>query len=102
MSEQKITDSLTYYQYQGERIGVALETTEYRILGEVFIHKNQRFSDSLNRNRKNFLVVTDAKVFPLKGERPLFKREHLMINKSFIVSAWENPVYNAQSEVKSA
>lgn len=73
---------------KGKKVKVGLETPKHRILGRVFLIKNERFSDLLN-NGKSFVALTDVKVFSLNSNKILSEKDHFIINKDFIVIAWE-------------
>lgn len=67
-----------------ERVKVTIATTMYRIEGEIHVLSGSRLTDALNSKVKDFLVVTDAKVYDITGNQLLFEPSYLAIGRKSI------------------
>ena len=66
-------------------ISVVIFTQFHRIEGRIHAIPGARLTDLMNANpQQTFLPVTEAKVFPLSGESPLYTQEFLSVNRNFI------------------
>ncbi len=72
---------------QQRRERIHLETTRYRIVGEVTLSQNgfrSRVSDLLNASERDFIALTDVTVTPLDGGEGL-QREFIAVSRQHIV-----------------
>jgi hypothetical protein len=66
-------------------IGVVIFTQCHRIEGKVHTFPGSRITDFMNaRTEQTFLAVTEARVYALSGERPLYTAGFLNVNRSHI------------------
>lgn len=73
---------------QKETLGVVIVTQVWKIVGDVHLYENSRLSDMLNvdTNKKDFLPVTNARVYSLANEKQLlFQKSFLSVNRNFVV-----------------
>ena len=57
---------------------------QWRIEGYMHVLSQSRLTDALNSKAKDFLVVTDAKVFDAVSNKLLFEAEWLDVNRMSI------------------
>lgn len=67
-----------------DRVRVVVVTNLYRIEGELHVLAGSRLSDSLNSKSKDFLAMTDAKVYRVDGEDALYSPSYLVVNRASI------------------
>ncbi len=67
-----------------ERREVVIFTRNHKIEGEMYLLMDSRMSDELNVRVREFLPVTNAKVFTLSGDSLLYTTDFITINKHSI------------------
>ena len=67
-----------------DRIRVTIATTMYRIEGDMHVLSGSRLTDALNSKAKDFLAITDAKVYDLTGNQLLFEPSYLAVGRESI------------------
>lgn len=67
-----------------ERRDVIIFTRNHRIEGEIYLLMDSRISDELNIRVRDFIPVTNAKVYSLTGETLLYSADFLSVNKNSI------------------
>ena len=67
-----------------ERREVVIFTRNHKIEGEMYLLMDSRMSDELNVRVREFLPVTNAKVFTLSGDSLLYSTDFITINKHSI------------------
>lgn len=67
-----------------ERIKVTIATTMYRIEGQMHVLSGSRLTDALNSKSKDFVAITDAKVYDITGNQLLFEPSYLAIGRESI------------------
>ena len=67
-----------------DRVKVTIATTIYRIEGEMHVLAGSRLTDALNSKAKDFLAITDAKVYDLTGNQLLFEPSYLAVGRDSI------------------
>lgn len=66
---------------------VVIFTGCHRIEGKIHIFPGSRLTDFMNTNTgQTFLPVTEARVYPLSGETPLYTSEFLNVNRNHVTS----------------
>jgi hypothetical protein len=64
---------------------VVIFTECHRIEGKIHAPPGSRLTDSINANTGHtFLAVTEARVYPLSGETPLYTPDFLNVNRNHI------------------
>jgi hypothetical protein len=64
---------------------VVIFTQCHRIEGKIHALPGSRLTDFMNANAgQAFLPVTEARVYPLSGERPLYTPDFLNVNRNHI------------------
>jgi hypothetical protein len=67
-----------------ERREVIIFTRNHKIEGEIYLLMDSRVSDELNVRIREFIPVTNAKVFTLNGDSLLYTADFLSVNKHSI------------------
>jgi len=67
-----------------ERQKVILYTHNHKIEGEMYLLMDSRLSDELNIRVREFIPVTNARVFTLSGDSLLYSADFLSVNKHSI------------------
>lgn len=67
-----------------ERRTVVIFTRNHKIEGEIYLLMDSRVSDELNVRIREFIPVTNAKVFTLSGDCLLHTADFLSVNKHSI------------------
>lgn len=67
-----------------ERREVVIFTRNHKIEGEIYLLMDSRLSDELNMRVREFIPVTNAKVFTLSGDSLLHSADFLSVNKHSI------------------
>jgi hypothetical protein len=67
-----------------ESVRVVVVTAYHRIEGNMFVLPGSRLTDALNSKAKDFLAVTDAKVWSLADAKLLYEPSYLALNRSSI------------------
>jgi len=68
----------------GTKVDVEIWTSGQRIMGRVFVPKDQRLSDCLNDDGRRFLSVTDVEIKPLEANVTLWQGTYLAVNKGSV------------------
>lgn len=73
-----------------EQIEATLVTDRHRIDGMVHLYQNSRLSDLLNMdmNKREFLPVTDAKIYDLATNELIQELPFLALNRNYIVMVY--------------
>jgi hypothetical protein len=67
--------------------GVVIFTECHRIEGKIHVFPGCRLTDFMNANTgQPFLPVTEATVYPISGETPIYKPDFLNVNRNHIIS----------------
>ncbi|MBI2266814.1 MAG: hypothetical protein HYU64_16905 [Armatimonadetes bacterium] len=67
-----------------ERKNVIVYTRNHKIEGEMYVLMSARISDELNVRVREFIPITNAKVYTLSGDSLLYSAEFLSVNKHAI------------------
>ncbi|MHB2021333.1 MAG: DUF6812 domain-containing protein [Candidatus Xenobia bacterium] len=75
-----------------ERREVVIFTRNHKIEGEVYLLLDSRLSDELNVRIREFLPVTNARIFTLNGDSLLYAADFVTINKHSIDLVLAQPI----------
>lgn len=67
-----------------ERKEVVIFTRNHKIEGEIYLLMDSRISDELNVRVREFIPVTNARVFSLNGDSLLYTADFVTVNKHAI------------------
>lgn len=67
-----------------EAVRVIAVVHGWRIEGDMHILSGTRLTDAINSRTKDFLAVTDAKIFDAKSGAMLFETSYLALNRESI------------------
>ena len=67
-----------------ERREVVVFTRNHKIEGEMYLLMDSRISDELNVRVKEFIPITNAKVYTLSGDSLLYTTDFITVNKHSI------------------
>jgi hypothetical protein len=67
-----------------DTVRVMIVTDIYRIEGLLHILSGSRLTDALNSKAKDFLAVTDAKIFALEDDHLVYSPEYIAVNRDSI------------------
>lgn len=67
-----------------ERVAVVMIVNAWRVEGEMHVLSGSRLTDALNSKAKDFLAVTDAKVFDAVSNTLLMEPPYLAVNRESI------------------
>ncbi len=67
-----------------DKVRCVVVASGWRIEGDVHVLSGSRLTDSLNSGSKDFIAVTDARVFDLSGGEPAFTPTYLAVNRRSI------------------
>jgi Na+-transporting NADH:ubiquinone oxidoreductase subunit NqrA len=67
-----------------ESLRVMIVTATYRIEGSLHILSGSRLTDALNSKAKDFLAVTDAKIFEIDSGEMKFETSYIAVNRDTI------------------
>lgn len=67
-----------------ERREVIVFTRNHKIEGEMYLLMDSRISDELNVRVREFIPVTNAKVYTLSGDSLLYTTDFITVNKHSI------------------
>jgi hypothetical protein len=67
-----------------DRVAVVIVTALHRIEGEVYILSGSRLTDALNSKAKDFLAVTDARVYRIDTGALAYEPAYLAVNREAI------------------
>ena len=79
-----------------ERREVVIFTRNHKIEGEMYLLMDSRISDELNVRVREFIPVTNCKVFTLNGDSLLYTTDFITVNKHSIDLVLSTP---APSEI---
>lgn len=77
-------------------IPAVIQTISHCIHGNVYIRKNERLSDEINR-AEQFMAITDAEIYDLQGQH-IASNKFMAVNRSHIV--WLYPKQEDQEDVQ--
>lgn len=64
-----------------ERKEVIIYTRNQRVEGEIYLVSDSRISDELNVRAREFIAVTNARVYTLHGDTLLHSADFVSVNK---------------------
>ena len=67
-----------------ERREVVIFATNHKIEGEMYLLLDSRISDELNTRSREFIPVTNAKIYTITGDSLLYSTDFITINKHSI------------------
>lgn len=67
-----------------ERKEVIIFTRNHKIEGEIYLLMDSRISDELNVRVREFIPVTNARVYSLSGDSLLYTADFVTVNKHAI------------------
>lgn len=67
-----------------DRIRVVIVMAAYRVEGDIHVLSGSRLTDALNSKAKDFFALTDAKVYSVTGEVPVYEPSYLAVNRDAI------------------
>ena len=67
-----------------ERKKVTIYTRNHRIEGEMYLASEARVTDELNVRNREFIAVTNAKIYSLHGDNFIQSVDYVTINKGAI------------------
>jgi hypothetical protein len=67
-----------------ERREVVIYTRNHKIEGEMYLLVDSRISDELNIRVREFIPVTNARIFTLSGDSLLYETDFVTVNKQSI------------------
>ncbi|MDZ4178447.1 MAG: hypothetical protein U1E29_04325 [Coriobacteriia bacterium] len=67
-----------------DKVGVVIVTGLHRIEGEIYVLSGSRLTDALNSKAKDFLAVTDARVFRIDTGALMYEPTYLAVNRETI------------------
>lgn len=67
-----------------DRVSVVAIVGTWRVEGQMHVLSGSRLTDSLNSRAKDFLALTDAKVFDVVGGKLLMETPYLALNRESI------------------
>jgi hypothetical protein len=74
------------------QVSVVIFTQSCRIEGKIHALPGSRLTDFMNANTgQTFLPVTEARVYPLSGETPLYTVDFLNVNRNHITVVIPQP-----------
>jgi hypothetical protein len=75
-----------------ERKEVIIYTRNHRIEGEIYLLMDSRISDELNVRVREFIPVTNCKVYTLNGDSLLYAADFVTVNKHSIDLVLSMPI----------
>ncbi len=67
-----------------DRVRVVIVTNEYRIEGDMHVLVGSRLTDALNSKAKDYFAITDARVFRIGSDTPLYTPSYIAVNRASI------------------
>ena len=67
-----------------ERREVVIFTNNHKVEGEMYLLLDSRISDELNTRSREFIPVTNAKIYTINGDSLLYSTDFITINKHSI------------------
>lgn len=69
-----------------EKTEVIIFTQSHRVEGEIHLYPSGRLTDFMQaKTEYGFIAVTNAEIYPLGGENPLYSVGFISLNRNFIV-----------------
>jgi hypothetical protein len=75
-----------------ERKEVVIYTRNHKIEGEMYLLVDSRISDELNIRVREFIPVTNARIFTLNGDSLLYQTDFVTVNKQAIDMVLSLPI----------
>lgn len=75
-----------------ERKEVVIYTRNHKIEGEMYLLVDSRISDELNIRVREFIPVTNARIFTLSGDSLLYQTDFVTVNKMAIDMVLSLPI----------
>lgn len=75
-----------------ERKEVVIYTRNHKIEGEMYLLVDSRISDELNIRVREFIPVTNARIFTLSGDSLLYQTDFVTVNKMSIDMVLSLPI----------
>jgi len=66
------------------QLPVIIFTNIHRIEGNMYTYKDARIIDELNAGAKDFIAITDVKIYPIESDSMLYKTDFMALNKNHI------------------
>jgi hypothetical protein len=66
------------------QVPVIVFTTIHRIEGTMYTYKDARILDELNAGAKDFIALTNVKIYPAESDNILYKSDFMALNKNHI------------------
>ena len=66
------------------QLPVIVFTNIHRIEGNMYTYKDARIIDELNAGAKDFIAITDVKIYPVGSDSVLYKTDFMALNKNHI------------------
>jgi hypothetical protein len=67
-----------------EKTAVVIYTRNHKIEGDIYLLIDSRISDELNIRVREFIPITNARIYTLNGDSLLYTTEFVTINKQAI------------------
>lgn len=80
-----------------ERKEVVIYTRNHKIEGEMYLLVDSRISDELNIRVREFIPVTNARIFTLSGDSLLYQTDFVTVNKQAIDMVLSLPIGGPQA-----
>ncbi|MEW6621484.1 MAG: hypothetical protein AB1422_19485 [bacterium] len=68
------------------QVPVILFTQFQRIEAYMYTYKDARILDELNAGAKDYIALTNVKVYSIEGKKPMYEVDFMAINKKHIVN----------------
>ncbi|NDD29303.1 MAG: hypothetical protein EB084_13655 [Proteobacteria bacterium] len=81
-----------------ERKEVVIYTRNHKIEGEMYLLVDSRISDELNIRVREFIPVTNARIFTLSGDSLLYQTDFVTVNKQAIDMVLSLPIGGGYSD----
>jgi hypothetical protein len=69
-----------------DQVRVCAATPVYRIEGEMYVLSGSRLTDALNSKAKDFLALTEVKVFDIHSGELLYEPEYLAVSRESLIA----------------
>jgi hypothetical protein len=66
------------------QVPVIIFTNLHRIEGTMYTYKDARILDELNAGAKDFIALTNVKIYPAESDNLLYKTDFMALNKNHI------------------
>lgn len=67
-----------------ERKAVVIFTRNHKVEGDIYLVMDSRLTDELNARVREFVPVTNARVYSLNGDSLLYRADFVTVNKQAI------------------